>query len=162
VVLVGGVFFYVSPTIAWLAIMPIPVVIWGAFYFMRRATPLYADVRSQVGGLANRLSNNLGGMATIKSFTAESRESTRLRAASNRYVAANRRAIQVSSAFVPMIRMAILVGFLATFIVGGFKTLDGTLNVGAYGMLVFLTQRLLWPLTRLAQTVDLYERAMAR
>ncbi|MCL4133542.1 UNVERIFIED_CONTAM: hypothetical protein GTU68_042253, partial [Idotea baltica] len=60
-----------------------------------------------------------------------------------------------------MIRMAILCGFLATFIIGGFKTLDGTLNVGAYGMLVFLTQRLLWPLTRLAQTVDLYERAMA-
>ena len=161
VVLVGGVFFYVSPTIAWLAITPIPVVIWGAFFFMRRATPLYADVRSQVGGLANRLANNLGGMATIKSFTAEQRESVRLRAASDRYVAANRRAIKVSSAFVPMIRMAILCGFLATFIVGGFKTLDGTLNVGAYGMLVFLTQRLLWPLTRLAQTVDLYERAMA-
>lgn len=161
VVLVGGVFFYVSPTIAWLAITPIPVVIWGAFFFMRKATPLYSDVRAQVGGLANRLANNLGGMATIKSFTAENRESARLREASDRYVAANRRAIRVSSAFVPMIRMAILVGFLATFIVGGFKTLDGTLNVGAYGMLVFLTQRLLWPLTRLAQTVDLYERAMA-
>ena len=28
-------------------------------------------------------------------------------------------------------------------------------------MLVFLTQRLLWPLTRLAETVDLFERAMA-
>ncbi len=161
VLLVGGVFFYVSPTIAWLAITPIPVVIWGAFYFMRKATPLYSDVRAEVGGLANRLSNNLGGMATIKSFTAENRESARLRGASERYVTANRRAIRVSSAFVPMIRMAILVGFLATFIVGGFKTLDGSLNVGAYGMLVFLTQRLLWPLTRLAQTVDLYERAMA-
>lgn len=161
VLLVGGVFFYVSPTIAWLAITPIPIVIWGAFYFMRRATPLYADVRSQVGGLANRLANNLGGMATIKSFTAESRESARLRAASDQYVAANRKAIKVSSAFVPLIRMVILLGFLATFIVGGFKALDGTLNVGAYGMLVFLTQRLLWPLTRLAQTVDLYERAMA-
>lgn len=161
VLLVGGVFFYVSPTIAWLAIAPIPVVIWGAFYFMRRATPLYSDVRSQVGGLANRLANNLGGMATIKSFTAEARESARLRAASDKYVAANRKAIKVSSAFVPLIRMVILLGFLATFIVGGFKALDGTLNVGAYGMLVFLTQRLLWPLTRLAQTVDLYERAMA-
>lgn len=161
VLLVGGVFFYVSPTIALLAITPIPVVIWGAFYFMRRATPLYADVRSQVGGLANRLTNNLGGMATIKSFTAETRESDRLRAASDQYVAANRKAIKVSSAFVPLIRMVILLGFLATFVVGGFKALDGTLNVGAYGMLVFLTQRLLWPLTRLAQTVDLYERAMA-
>lgn len=161
VVLVGGVFFVVSPTIAWLAITPIPLVIWGAFYFMRRATPLYTDVRRHVGSLANRLANNLGGMATIKSFTAEARESARLREASSNYVQANRKAIQVSSAFVPLIRMAILAGFLATFIVGGLKALDGSLNVGAYGMLVFLTQRLLWPLTRLAQTVDLYERAMA-
>ena len=40
-------------------------------------------------------------------------------------------------------------------------TLNGALNVGAYGVLVFLTQRLLWPLTNLAETVDLYERAMA-
>jgi len=161
VILVGAVFFIISPTLAWLAIMPIPVVIWGAFYFMRRAAPLYADVRTQVGALANRISNNLGGMATIKSFTAEERESQRLREASARYVAANRRAIRVSSAFVPIIRMAILIGFLTTFIVGGMQAIDGTLNVGAYGMLVFLTQRLLWPLTRLAQTVDLYERAMA-
>jgi ATP-binding cassette subfamily B protein len=40
-------------------------------------------------------------------------------------------------------------------------TIRGELNVGAYGVLVFMTQRLLWPLTRLAQTVDLFERAMA-
>src|SRR5690606_24203589 len=77
------------------------------------------------------------------------------------YVAANRRAIAVSSAFIPIIRMAILVGFSATFMLGGWMTLEGTLNIGAYGVLVFLTQRLLWPLTDLAQTVDLYERAMA-
>lgn len=161
VTLVGAVFFIISPSIAVLAITPIPVIIWGAFFYMRKATPLYADVRRRVGDLSSRLNNNIGGMATIKSFTAESRESLRLREASDHYVQANRKAINVSSAFVPLIRMAILAGFLATFILGGFKALDGSLNVGAYGMLVFLTQRLLWPLTRLAQTVDLFERAMA-
>jgi ATP-binding cassette subfamily B protein len=161
VTLIGSVFFIISPSIALLAITPIPVIIWGAFFFMRRATPLYADVRQRVADLSSRLGNNIGGMATIKSFTAETRESERLRVASHDYVQANRRAIKVSSAFVPLIRMAILAGFLATFILGGLKALDGSLNVGAYGMLVFLTQRLLWPLTRLAQTVDLYERAMA-
>jgi len=67
----------------------------------------------------------------------------------------------VSSAFIPVIRMAILAGFLATFLIGGWQTLSGVLEVGAYGVLVFLTQRLLWPLTSLAETVDLYERAMA-
>lgn len=161
VTLIGGVFFIISPSIALLAFTPIPVIVWGAFFFMRRATPLYAEVRARVADLASRLSNNIGGMATIKSFTAEQRESERLSMASRDYVQANRRAIKVSSAFVPLIRMAILAGFLATFVLGGLKALDGSLNVGAYGMLVFLTQRLLWPLTRLAQTVDLYERAMA-
>ena len=161
VTMVGAVFFIISPSIAVLAITPIPVIIWGAFFYMRKATPLYADVRRRVGDLSSRLNNNIGGMATIKSFTAESRESLRLSEASDHYVQANRKAINVSSAFVPLIRMAILAGFLATFILGGFKALDGSLNVGAYGMLVFLTQRLLWPLTRLAQTVDLFERAMA-
>ena len=37
----------------------------------------------------------------------------------------------------------------------------GDLAVGTYSVLVFLTQRLLWPMTRLGQTLDLYQRAMA-
>lgn len=39
--------------------------------------------------------------------------------------------------------------------------LDGSLSIGAYSVIVFITQRLLWPLTRLGQTFDLYQRAMA-
>ena len=161
VLAVGAVFLVLSPQIALLAFTPIPVIIWGAFYFQQKASPLYMDVREKVGELASRLANNIGGIATIKSFTAEDREAERLRVSSEAYVEANRQAIRISSAFIPVIRMAILVGFLATFIVGGLKTLDGTLNVGAYGVLVFLTQRLLWPLTGLAQVIDLFERAMA-
>jgi len=161
IVLVGGVFFYLSPTIALLAFTPIPVIIWGAFFFLRRATPLYADVRAQVGKLATRLANNIGGITTIKAFTAEARESEALAATSEDYVVANRRAIAVSAAFIPVIRMAILAGFLFTFVYGAILALEGQLNVGAYGVLVFLTQRLLWPLTDLAKTIDLYERAMA-
>ena len=161
VVAVGAVFFVLSPLIALLAFTPIPLIIWGAFYFQRKAGPLYADVREKVGDLSSRLANNLGGIATIKSFTAEQREAERLKQASEAYVQANARAIRISSAFIPVIRMAILAGFLATFTVGGMMALEGSLNVGAYGVLVFLTQRLLWPLTGLAEVIDLFERAMA-
>ena len=161
VVAVGAVFFVLSPLIALLAFTPIPLIIWGAFYFQRKAGPLYADVREKVGDLSSRLANNLGGIATIKSFTAEQREAKRLKQASEAYVQANARAIRISSAFIPVIRMAILAGFLATFTVGGMMALEGSLNVGAYGVLVFLTQRLLWPLTGLAEVIDLFERAMA-
>ena len=161
IVAVGVVFFALSPLIALLAFMPIPLIVAGAFYFQRRAQPLYGEVRERVGSLSTRLSANISGITTIKSFVTEDLEAERVEADSSRYVEANRRAIAVSSAFIPIIRMAILAGFLATFMLGGWLTLRGSLNVGAYGVLVFLTQRLLWPLTSLAETVDLYERAMA-
>ena len=161
VIAVGAVFFYVSPQIALMAFTPVPVIILGAFWFQRRAQPLYADVREKVGVLSTRLANNIAGIATIKSFTREQHELDQLEKESSAYVTANRGAIRVSSAFIPIIRMAILVGFVATLIYGGKLTLDGQLNAGAYSVLVFLTQRLLWPLTRLAETVDLFERAMA-
>lgn len=161
VIAVGAVFFYLSPQIALMAFTPIPVIIIGAFWFQRRAQPLYATVREKVGLLSTRLANNIAGIATIKSFTRERYELEQVERESLDYVDANRGAIRISSAFIPIIRMAILVGFVATLVYGGKLTLNGELNAGAYSVLVFLTQRLLWPLTRLAETVDLYERAMA-
>jgi len=161
IITVGAVFFYISPQIALMAFTPIPIIILGAFWFQRRAQPLYANVREKVGLLATRLANNIAGIATIKSFTRERYELAQLERESLEYATANRGAIRISSAFIPIIRMAILAGFVATLVYGGKLTLDGELNAGAYSVLVFLTQRLLWPLTRLAETVDLFERAMA-
>jgi ATP-binding cassette subfamily B protein len=57
--------------------------------------------------------------------------------------------------------MAILAGFTATLLYGGWLTLHGQLEVGAYSVLVFLTQRLLWPLTGLADVADMYQRSVA-
>jgi len=39
--------------------------------------------------------------------------------------------------------------------------LDGDLEIGLYSVLVFMTQRLLWPLTDIGEVLDLYQRAMA-
>jgi ATP-binding cassette subfamily B protein len=161
VVAVGAVFFLISTKLALLAFSPIPVIIFGAFYFQRKAEPRYAQVREKAGEIAAAINTNIAGVATIKSFTKEAHEKQRISAISDGYVKANESAIKISSAFTPVIRMAILTGFLATFIIGGLDTLNGDLAVGAYGVLVFLTQRLLWPFRDLANTMDLYERGMA-
>jgi ATP-binding cassette subfamily B protein len=158
---VGLVFFILSPTIALLSLIPIPVIIWGSIRFTKRMEPRYRAVRDQAGALNSLLSNNLGGISTIKAFTAEQRELDRVGAESDRYRQVNRHAIKLSSAFVPLIRIAILAGFMVTLLYGGFRVLDGTLEIAAYSVLVFLTQRLLWPLTRLGETLDLYQRSMA-
>ncbi|MCA8920770.1 MAG: ABC transporter ATP-binding protein [Planctomycetes bacterium] len=160
-VCVGAAFFAFSPGVAVLAILPVPFVVWGSFRFQSRIAPRYREVRERVGALSAVLANNLRGIATIKSFTAEAREVERVRQRSEDYLTSNRRAIRLSSAFSPLIRMVIVLGFLATLVYGGHLTLRGELEVGVYSVLVFLTQRLLWPLTRLGTTFDLYQRAMA-
>ncbi len=161
VVLIGTTFFIIAPSVAWLAFLPIPVILWGSMRFQRRIEPRYAAVRDEAAAINSQLSNSIGGISTIKAFTAETREVERIAIASTRYRAANSAAIKLSAIFVPLIRIAILVGFTATLVWGGFLALDGQLNIGLYSVMVFLTQRLLWPLTRLGQTVDLYQRAMA-
>lgn len=162
VVAVGAIFVVIDPVIALLAIAPMPVILYGSFWFQRRLEPRYEAVRNQAGFLNGQLANNLLGISTVKSFTAEDRETARIAGESDRYRAANRRAISLSSAFIPLIRMAILVGFTATMIWGGYEAIrGGTITVGQYSVLLFLSQRLLWPLTRLGETFDQYQRAMA-
>ena len=161
VLALGAFFFVAAPGVAWLAFLPMPLILWGSLRFQRRMAPRYARVRDEVGAINADLANNLGGITTIKSFTAEDRAADRIDAASRRYLDANRHAIRLSSAFVPLIRMAIVLGFMATLVWGGRLAIAGTISVGIYSTLVFMTQRLLWPLTRLGQTFDLYQRAMA-
>lgn len=161
ILVVGGLFMAVVPAVSWMAILPMPVVIWGSVWFQKHLEPRYAEVRSQVGVLNAELANHLGGIATIKSFAAEAHEARQIESQSRRYEEANRRAIRLSSAFVPLIRMAIVLGFAAILVYGGKIVLVGQLNVGLYSVLVFMTQRLLWPLTRLGTVLDQYQRAMA-
>jgi ATP-binding cassette, subfamily B, bacterial len=161
VIAVGAVFGVISPLLAVLAFLPIPVIIGGSLLFQRRLGPRYARVREAAGDLNGLIGGNLGGIATIKAFGAETSEAERVGAFSASYGDANRSAIALSAAFTPLIRMAILAGFIVTLLVGGRMALEGTLQVGLYSVLVFMTQRLLWPLTDLGETLDLYQRGMA-
>ncbi|TAE78948.1 MAG: ABC transporter ATP-binding protein [Oscillatoriales cyanobacterium] len=161
VIVISAAFFAASPAVAILSMLPIPFIIWGSFAFQNRLAPLYADVREKVSFLNGQLSNNLTGITTIKSFTSEDYETGRIETQSQAYRQSNRRAIALSAAFIPLIRVVIFLGFIATLFLGGLEVVAGRLSVGTYSVLVFLTQRLLWPLTRLGDTMDRYQRAMA-
>jgi ATP-binding cassette, subfamily B, bacterial len=161
VLAIGGAFFFLTPKIALFAMLPIVPIIIGSLWFQGKLAPYYAEVRDRAGLLNDRLSNNLGGITTIKSFTTEAYEQQQVSDSSEAYRQSNRKAIALSAAFVPLIRILVLAGFSATLLYGGFEVVNGNLSVAIYSGLVFMTQRLLWPLTRLGETLDLYQRSMA-
>ncbi len=161
ILVIGGTFIYISPIIAIFAFIPIPIIIFGSFRFTKTIAKRYTKIRNSIESLNANLSNSLTGIMTVKSFNREGKETKRIAQSSEEVKAANYHAIRLSAAFIPIIRIAILFGFTATLIIGGFMALDGQIRVSMYSVLLFITQRLLWPLTDLGDTFDLYQRAMA-
>ncbi|MBF2009350.1 MAG: ABC transporter ATP-binding protein [Chlorogloeopsis fritschii C42_A2020_084] len=158
---VGISFVLLAPGIAWLAMLPIPFILWGTFIFQSSLAPRYDTVRDRSGIISDRLANNISGIATIKSFTAEAYESDRVYQESEAYRRSNKRAIALSVAFQPVLRFLILLGFVLTLYLGGQEVLQARLSVGTYGFMVFIVQDLLWPFTELSEIMDEYQRAMA-
>ncbi|MCG6138592.1 MAG: ABC transporter ATP-binding protein/permease [Nostoc sp. LLA-1] len=161
VLAVGGSFVIIAPNVAWLAILPTPFIFWGSLAFQKRLAPRYADVRDKAGFINSRLANNLSGIATIKSFTAETYERERVLTESEAYRRSNRQAIALSAALYPAIRLVIVIGFIATLFLGGLAVANNQLTVGTYGFMVFIVQQLLWPFATLSSIMDQYQRAMA-
>ena len=161
VIAICAYFLFLDLGVGLWAMLPMPFILAASIRYQRVLAPRYTDVRERVGLMNGQLANNLGGIATIKSFTAEEREVERIRGLSDGYRTSNRSAIAWSSAFSPGIRMLVLVGFTAMLWVGGKQVVAGELSEGSYAVIVFGIQRLLWPLTRLGETFDLYQRSMA-
>ena len=158
---IGLIFFYISPLIATIAVLPVPIIFGVSFFLQKKLSPKYKNVRDKIGALNSSVFNNLIGIQTIKSFMTFGHERKRISDLSKDYQKENIGAISISSAFVPVIRMGVLAGFLGTILIGSHMALSGTLAVGSYSVLVFLTQRFLWPFTTLGTLVDDFERSMA-
>ena len=161
VVVIGGTFLYISPLVAVFAFIPIPIIIFGSLKFTSRIAERYSKIRNDIENLNANLSNSITGILTVKSFNREKKESERITRSSREVKSANYHAIKLSAAFIPIIRIAILFGFTATLLIGGFLALDGEIKVATYSVMLFITQRLLWPLTELGVIFDAYQKAMA-
>ncbi|MFT4187445.1 MAG: ABC transporter ATP-binding protein [Aeromicrobium sp.] len=161
VIFVGIVFAAASWQLLLWAFLPVPVILYGTLRFQHVLTPLWERTRVVVDDLSATLTANLAGLMTIKAFHAEKRERDHVATVAGNYKDATMKAVYVAFAFVPVVRMAILAGFTCTLLLGGWMALRGELSVGLYSVLVFMTQRLLWPLTDVADMVQRYQKARA-
>lgn len=159
----GSILFFISWQLAIVGVLPIPIIIVGSLLYQRLLSPRYRKVREMVGALNSRIENNVSGMMVIQSFTAETFEQGRVAEASLAYQAANRAAISVSAMYTPLIRMGVVLGFAGVLLVGSYWVLSGrgVLTVGELVLFAMMTERLLWPMTRLGTTMDDFERAKA-
>lgn len=160
-IIASSILLSTSAPLSLIAIIPLPIIVWGALVFQKLILPRYKNLRSAVGNLNSRLENNISGISVIKAFTAEAYEADRFEKSSLDYRAANLHAIKLSTLFTPLIRMGVAISFAGVLWVGGLWVLEGSLTAGAYTLFAMMCQRILWPMTRMGQLLDETERCRA-
>ncbi|MDS0222542.1 ABC transporter ATP-binding protein/permease [Haloarcula sp. S1AR25-5A] len=161
VILIG-----LNPTLTAVALLPIPLLALFTLVFTRVVEPRYLAVREEIGDLNARLENSVSGIEVVKTQSAERFETDRVRAASDSYLRASLAAIRVRITYFPGLNLISGIGFAITFLVGGLWVLGaaplgvaGTLTPGAFVTFVIYAQQFIWPIIRLGDVVDDYERA---
>ena len=165
---IGLILVGLNPRLTAITLLPIPVLAAFTLVFTRLIEPRYLSIREEIGDLNSRLENNVSGIEVIKSEGAEQHETERVAEASDEYLAANLSAIKVRITYFPGLSVISGVGFVITFLVGGLWVLGrpvfgltGALTPGAFVTFVIYAQQFLWPIIRLGDVVDDYERAKA-
>ena len=165
---IGAIMVALNPQLALVALVPIPVLAAFTARFTTAIQPKYARMRASVGALNARLENNLGGMETILTESAERFETARVTDASWEYYDANWDAIRTRITFFPALSVISGLGFALTFAVGGYWVLvgpppyfSGTLLPGEFVTFVIYTQQFIWPIAQFGQIINGYQRAKA-
>jgi ATP-binding cassette subfamily B protein len=168
VVGIGAILVSLDPTLTAITLLPVPVLAAFTLLFTRIIEPRYLSVREEVGDLNARLENSVSGIEVVKTQGAESFEIDRVREASESYLRATLAAVRVRITYFPGLSVISGAGFALTFLVGGLWVLgaspfglSGSLTPGAFVTFVIYAQQFVWPIIRLGDVVDDYERAKA-
>ncbi|GGL69225.1 ABC transporter ATP-binding protein [Halocalculus aciditolerans] len=168
VLAVAVVLFTINWKLAIITMLPVPVIAWFTYRFVKNIQPEYQDVRSSVGQMNSRLENNLGGIQVIKTSNTEDFEGERVEDVSQGYFDANWGAIRIRIRFFPALRIISGVGFVLTFFVGGYWAvfggpfgLAGSLSIGDFVIFIQLSQQFIWPMAQFGQIINMYQRARA-
>ncbi|WP_436346980.1 ABC transporter ATP-binding protein [Natronorubrum sp. FCH18a] len=161
--------FWLEPQLALVSLAPVPLIAVFTYVFVKKIQPKYAAVRSSVGKVNSRLENNLGGINVIKSSNTERYESGRVENVSQNYYDKNWEAIWLRIKFFPGLQLISGIGFVLTFLVGGYWVFTGTapgpftgtLETGVFVAFIMYTQQLVWPMAQFGQVVNMYQRAAA-
>src|SRR6266404_1830111 len=139
VVVVLGVMFYVSVTLALLALAPLPVLVGGALWYTLTAHRRYRQQRKASSAMNSLLHDNLSGIRQIKSFAREEEEHARFNRMSDKLRHATLVVMRVWAIYHPSMYLAGSLGIVLVVAVGTRMVLGGVMQLGDLVAFLMLT-----------------------
>jgi ATP-binding cassette subfamily B protein len=149
---IGVMLFYLNAKLAVIALLPVPLIVLGSWYFSNRLSPRHRHYWEAVGKQASALMGMLTGIRVVKAFAQEDREMERFRASSNRLRDARLDVERSTTVFTALMGLLFGIGTLAVWYIGGHDVMAGVMTLGS--LMAFLAYLAVFytPLTTIAES----------
>ncbi len=155
------VFVLFAPGIAWIALLPMPIIGWLSLSHHEQAAPEYAISSERRSLLNSQLINNLEASSTVKSFVAEGFETDRIHRLSEEYHENNRQIDKYAVTYAQGARACSNLSLVGVLLIGGHGVLSEAMSFHTFSLLVFLPRSFTLKLPMLGDAVDQYQQTLA-
>ena len=162
---IAAVLWYYAPTLAIIALAPVPIIGLASAVFLRWIEPRYKSLRETVARLNTRLENNLGGVAVVKAFNRYAFERDRVAERSEAYHDEKVAALRIRRGFFATLRLLTGVVFVLILFVGGRAIITtppgeaALISTGAFAAFFLYLRRLYSPMRRIGRSANKYQLA---
>lgn len=161
ITLAGIVMIIVQPTLALLALAPVPIVVWTASRYNRRSRPALQEVQQRIAELTAEAEESVSGVRVVKAFAREEHMLRRFRHSVNRVFDQNVYSTRLRAFYNPLIGFLPSFGLAVVLLVGGNQVINGSLTLGEFTAFYTYVVMLTGPMRTLGIALGMSQRAIA-
>jgi ATP-binding cassette, subfamily B, bacterial len=161
IVLTIGVLVILSPTLAAVSLIALPVLTLSSWAFHRSAGGVYLAIRDRVAETLTALQEGLSGVRVVQAFRRERRTLEAYEPRSRAQVGAWRRASYVNIRLFTMIPLAQTMALVAVLLVAASLYRDGSISEGTIAAYVLYLVQLFDPIARFSEWLGDFRQGLA-
>jgi len=161
VVFIGVILLFLDLPLGLVTLAAFIPLVFLSRWFQVNSTTAYRRTRETIALVIVQFTESLGGIRAVQAFRRESRNDEIFAQVNDDYRAATERSYRLVGTYWPAIRM---IGNITTAIVllyGGFRVMDGAMQVGVLASFLLYVRRFFDPIAEISQFYDSFQGAAA-
>jgi ATP-binding cassette subfamily B protein len=161
IALASVVMFIISPWLAALALLPVPVVVLTAARYSRLSRPALQEVQQRIAELTAEAEESVSGIRVVKAFAREQHMLDRFRGRVSRVFDQNVYSTRLRAFYSPLLGFIPSLGLAVVLWVGGREVIEGSLTIGDFTAFYTYLVMLIGPMRTLGVSLGMAQRAVA-
>jgi len=161
VVSVGVILLFMDLPMGLLTLCSFPFLIWLSRWFQRNSAVAYRRTRETVALVIVHFVESLSGIRAVQAFRREGRNQQIFEELNNDFRLANERAFKLIAIFAPGIKLIGNITVAGVLIYGGYRVMDGAVEVGVLAAFLLYLRRFFEPMQELSMFYNSLQSATA-